>query len=135
MDEVTLNQIKKTLLNTKVEAITWEGGMPSINFGRSKLHIICTWRLVDGGDIIIASGDSDGIEEEGIVVVQNTLYGKSVKRVSVQLPFHDLKIEFSEGVLLETFSDAHRFEHWNLMGGEHEKDRIIAGPGSLWSVF
>jgi hypothetical protein len=135
MDEVTLNQIKKTLLNSKVETITWEGGVPSINFGRSKLYIICTWRLVDGGDIIIASGDSDGIEEEGIVVVQNILYGKSVKRVSVQLPFHDLKIEFSEGILLETFSTSCKYSNWYLLGSEHEIDMIIAGPHSSWSVF
>jgi hypothetical protein len=54
--------------------------------------------------------------------------------VSVQLPFHDLKIEFSDGLLLETFADSYRFEHWYITGGEHEQAMIIAGPGSSWAV-
>jgi hypothetical protein len=135
MEEVILNKTRKSLLNTKVEAITWDGGVPLINFGRSRLSIVCVWRLVNNGDFIIASSDSEGIEEEKEEEVQNILYGKSVERVSVQPPFHDLKIEFSEGILLETFSTSCKYSNWYLLGGEHENDMIIAGPHSSWSVF
>jgi hypothetical protein len=108
--------------------------MPLINFGRSRLFIACTWRLVNNEEIF-ASGDSAGIEEEKEEEVQNILIEKSVRRVSVQPPFHDLKIEFAEGILLETFATSCKYSNWYLLGSEHEIDMIIAGPHSSWSVF
>jgi hypothetical protein len=135
MDEIAINKIHSSLLHMKVEELTFHGGMPFFNFGKCKLFIACSWRLVDGGDIVAGNVFSAKEEEEVRTTILNLLQGKSILDVSVQPPFHDLKIEFSEGTLLEIFANSGRYESWNYIGSEHKVDMIIAGPGSSWSAF
>ena len=135
MDEIAINKIHSSLLHMKVEELTFDGGMPLFGFGKCKLFIACSWRLVDGGDIVVDSVFNAKEEEEIRTTILNLLQGKRILHVSVQPPFHDLKIEFSEGTLLEIFANSGRYESWNYIGSEHEVDMIIAGPGSSWSAF
>lgn len=130
MDEATLTRIQKWVNGAKVAIITFDGGMPSIDFSSSRLWIGCPWRVIVDEPIVAAS-DTTTIEGDML----DALRGEHVKSVAVHPPLHDLAITFTSGAVLETFATSERYEHWNLIGSEDEGDMIIAGPGSSWSAF
>jgi hypothetical protein len=61
------------------------------------------------------------------------LIGRRVRQVALVNDCHDLRVEFDQGMILETFADSEQYEHWHVGGGPDEM--IIAGPGKLWSSF
>jgi hypothetical protein len=101
-------------------------GLLELRIGTRLLTIQTAWRA-RRGDIVVGSASSDRD------ALGRMILGQSVRRVDVCNEFHDLRIEFEAGIVIETFADNETYEHWQLSGGGPET--IVGGPGRLWSAF
>jgi hypothetical protein len=97
-------------------------------FERGQLIILSPWRASRGRWLIGGTG-----QPKKVPALVEVFVGQSVTWLAVKGPYNDLVLSFSEGLTLETFADSADYENWWMTGEHHEK--LIAGPGELWSSF
>jgi len=87
------------------------------------LRVRCTWRLRDGGQIIVAPLN----EEDSINKKLHILKGTILDSIEKSPGSHDLKLRFANGLYIETFSDSLMYGQWCL---ENPKGiQFLIGPG------
>src|SRR5262249_7799364 len=105
--------------------VSLEGGYLTILFRAYGLTIGCAWRLIHGDGICVGSNSDATLQAQYSVL----LTGQRVRQVALVIDFHDLRAEFDQGMMLETFADSEQHEHWHVGGGPDEM--ISAGSGKL----
>jgi len=129
MDTDTIQRLTHLLVGSVCTEVSLEGGYLTILFGTHGLTIGCTWRLIQGEGICVGSNSDATLQAQFAAL----LIGRRVCQIALVNDCHDLRIEFDQGMILETFADSEQYEHWHVGGGPDEM--IIAGPGKLWSSF
>lgn len=129
MDKEALEKLASLLTGATCTRVEFHAGLPNFIFGSRGLFIWSAWRVVRRGEIIAGSDSGDSTKSKAADV----LVGQSARNVSVNGVFHDLRIQFADGVTLETFANMDGREHWQVSGGPD--DMLVAGPGQLWSLF
>ena len=129
MDMDTIKRLTQILVGSVCTDVSLEAGYLTILFGTHGLTIGSAWRLIQGEGIRVGS-DSDTTFQAQLSAL---LIGQRVHQVALVSDCHDLRIEFDQGMILETFADSEQYEHWHVGGGPDEM--IVAGPGKLWSSF
>ena len=129
MDTDTIQRLTHLLVGSVCTEVSLEAGYFIILFGTHGLTIGCAWRLIQGEGICVGSNSDATLQAQFSTV----LIGQQVRRVELVSDCHDLRVEFDQGMILETFADSEQYEHWHVGGGPDEM--IIAGPGKLWSSF
>ena len=129
MDMDTIQRLTRLLVGSVCTEVSLETGYLIILFGTHGLTIGCAWRLIQGEGIRVGSNSDATLQAQSAAL----LIGRRVCQVALVNDCHDLRIEFDQGMILETFADSEQYEHWHVGGGPDEM--IIAGPGKLWSSF
>jgi len=129
MDAITFGRFEELIKANSCSGAELSSGILQVIFGDKRLVVQSSWRLVNDSDIVVAS-DSDTEQFDAVVML---LHKQTVELVLITAPFNDLQIGFGCGVLLQTFADSEKYEHWYFAGGPQEM--IVAGPGQLWSSF
>jgi len=129
MDTITVQWLEKLIKETACSGVEFSSGILQVIFDKRRLVIQSSWRLINNSEIVIAS-DSDSEHFE----IANMLLNKMiVEKVSIDSAFNDLEIHFGAEVLIQSFADSEKYEHWYFTGGPEEM--IVAGPGKLCSAF
>ena len=129
MDTDTIQRLTHLLVGSVCTEVSLEAGYLTIVFGTRGLTIGCAWRLIQGEGICVGSNSDATLQAQFAAL----LIGRRVRQVALVNDCHDLRVEFDQGMILETFADSAQYEHWHVGGGPDEM--IIAGPGKLWSSF
>lgn len=129
MNLETTHLLEELLKKTACSGVELSSGILQVIFEDRRLVVQSAWRLISNAEIAIAS-DS---EEDKTGIASVLLSNQSVVTASVGTLFNDLKINFGDEVILETFADSEKYENWYFAGGPQEM--IVAGPGKLWSCF
>lgn len=129
MDAVTVDRLKEIFTGSVCTGVENLNGYLQLTFGSRRLIVECAWRIIHNRELAVSSG-SDGPTVDRLYTL---LHGNVVKSAEVGGDFSDLRLEFSDSTVLETFADSEEYEHWKVVGGPD--DMIIAGPGRLWSAF
>ena len=129
MDTDTIQRLTHLLVGSVCTEVSLETGYLTILFGTHGLTIGCAWRLIQGEGICVGSNSDATLQAQYPVL----LTGQRVRQVALVSDCNDLRAEFDQGMMLETFADSNQYEHWHVGGGPDEM--IIAGPGKLWSSF
>ena len=129
MDTDTIQRLTHLLVGSVCTEVGLEAGYLTILFGTHGLTIGCAWRLIQGEGICVGSNSDSTLQAQFAAL----LIGRRVRQVALVNDCHDLRVEFDQGIILETFADSEQYEHWYVGGGPDEM--IIAGPGKLWSSF
>src|SRR5207245_240632 len=69
----------------------------------------------------------------GQAEMESALIGQRVQSAFPLGACNDLRVAFANGATLESFADSGRFEHWQYTS-DGALD-IVAGPGTLWSMW
>ncbi len=129
MDTDTIQRLTHLLVGSVCTEVGLEAGYLTILFGTHGLTIGCAWRLIQGEGLCVGSNSDSTLQAQ----CSPLLIGRRVRQVALVNDCHDLRVEFDQGMILETFADSEQYEHWHVGGGPDEM--IIAGPGKLWSSF
>jgi hypothetical protein len=129
MDELYIDKIETELKRSAIRSATSNGGYLQIELNPGHLAVGCSWRLWSKIWMIGSSSKDDADVAKRL----QEILQKIPISVDVTGEFHDLVIEFENGISLHTFADSNEHESWTLAFGF---DRMyIAGPGRLWSAF
>lgn len=93
------------------------------NAGNPRIWIECAWRLHKDGRIIVGAQD----EPESAVEQLQVLLNRTVERISVADISGDLRIEFNQGIFLESFAYATDVGVWELR--RDNQTNFGVGPG------
>lgn len=129
MDATTFGRFEELITEYACSGAELSSGILQVIFGDRRLVVQSSWRLISGSDIVVAS-DSDAEQLDAVITL---LHKQTVGMALVATPFNDLEIRFGSEVLLQTFADSEKHEHWYFSSGPQET--IVAGPGQLWSSF
>lgn len=129
MDQTTIARLKTLLVGSSCSDIENLGAYFQIIFPQRRLIVESPWRLIDNTKIVAANDSGDAVLEQ----LRKLLMGHTVRHAEVDGDFHNLRLEFDGGVVLEILPDSDEYENWKLLGGPEEM--IIAGPGKSWSAF
>lgn len=91
--------------------------------GNPRIWIECAWRLHKDGRIIVGAQD----ESESAVEQLQVLLHRTVERVSVADISGDLRIDFDEGIFIESFANATDVGVWELR--RDDQTHFGVGPG------
>lgn len=109
---------------------------PVLIFDReASLTIECSWRLRNEDKIIVGSGEYKMKEthKKANDLLSNLILGQHIIYISIASIVSDLYIEFSNGAVLEMFSDSSLYEGWTLADG---KDFLLVSlPGGETSFL
>lgn len=97
--------------------------------GEETLTIECSWRLRNEETILLGSNEFKLVEThlKAYEKLSKMLLGQEIKDIRIISAVSDLSIQFSNGMLLELFSDSTIYENWTLSDG---KDfMLISLPG------
>ncbi len=86
--------------------------------GDRLLNVECPWRLVDRGAMVLGRCDHRqkfGLPEpvDAVATLSRLVGGRRVERMLVS-EHGDLRLEFTGGVRLETFTESAGYESWTL---------------------
>ncbi len=127
MNEITIQKLKSFLERAICIEVENFGNYLQLTFESFTLVISSAWRLLDKKEISIGS-DS---EEETLTKLPKILLQKTIQKIDVSGEFNDLRLILDGEIILETFGNSEKYEHWNVsvVSGE----MFISGPSNLWS--
>lgn len=129
MQKETIEFIKESLEGAICSELEVENGYLLLLFKPIKLIIQSSWQLSRKGSIIATDESACVLNDD----LHTALIENRIIQLSVVGQFNNLKIEFTNGILFESFADSPDFENWSFV---HDNgSMIIAGPGDLWSRF
>ena len=130
MEDLTKTRMRGWLVGVVCESAESPNGIPFLRVGSFGLWIASAWRITQKDRILSSSTTDYSVMSEQLSTL---LVGQKIQGIEVTGLFHDLDIQFENGVRLEFFSDSEKYENWNLVGGPNKM--VIAGPGSSWSEW
>jgi hypothetical protein len=129
MDNHTLDRLNSFLVGSTCRGMENLGDYVQFLFESTRLIVESAWRLAHEGQIMIGSASEDTV----INKLPELVTGHRIFSINVYGEFHDLRIEFDNGMVFEVFAQSEQYEHWKVVGGPDKM--IIAGPNKLWSSF
>ena len=129
IDGSTLRWVDMLMRESACTGAEVTSGILQVIFGPRRLVVQSTWRLIHDAQIIAATDSSESVTANALKL----LHRRTVDRLAIQPPFHDLSVHFTGQLQLQTFADSEMYEHWYLWGGPQEI--FTTGPGQHWSVF
>jgi hypothetical protein len=102
------------------------GSLLHLELSRSCLTVGGLWRLSHQSRIVASSAAAN----DGPDLPLDFLVGKSIESVTIHGVFNDIRLEFTDDVVLEVFADSAIYETWVL---RDEGGVVIgSGPGINW---
>jgi hypothetical protein len=120
---------EQLLLGATCSGVEEHGDRVLLLFGRVGLFLWCPWRVVELQQLRLGSGD----ERVAAKKLDELLRDDIAVALEVSGDFHDLRVRFQSGRVLEAFPAASEGDSWQVSAGAN--DMVVAGPTNLWSDF
>ena len=129
-----MNAFSQWLVGTRLREVVCRGELYSFVFDNFALHTFTYWRFSCSDAIHFRERSLEPtVDVKGIC---DRVKDAQVSQATIEGPWRDARIIFSNGCSLETFQDSLEYENWNLTERTFEKRRqLVAGCGSTLTIW